>query len=92
MEQLKVGDTFSTPYESGCVVVEEPDGEGNFLATDSDGVICSFSTSMVEYRVTIFYFDRPREYKGSLDYVTTVRAAAIDRDIACSGVERVDGN
>lgn len=49
---LKVGDRFDTPFESGCEVTVPP-GEHdplvpqNFLATDSDGVVCEFSTVMV---------------------------------------------
>ena len=44
---IHTGDTFGTPYERGCVALEEPDEYGNFLATDSDGVECAYSTSMV---------------------------------------------
>lgn len=42
-----VGQPFSTPYESGCVALTEPDEYGNFEATDSDGVTCLFNTVMV---------------------------------------------
>lgn len=44
---LRIGDTFATPAESGCVVTGEPDAEGGFLALDSDGVECRFSLAMI---------------------------------------------
>jgi hypothetical protein len=44
---LAIGDTFNTPFEKGCVVTEEPDERGQFLALDSDGVECSFHVKMV---------------------------------------------
>lgn len=42
------GAVFSTPFESGCLVVSAPDDEGSFDALDSDGVLCRFSLQMVE--------------------------------------------
>lgn len=41
------GQVFSTPYESGCVVTELPESNGNFMALDSDGVECLFNLVMV---------------------------------------------
>lgn len=39
------GIIFDTPFEEGCKVLTEPDGDGEFLALDSTGVECSFSIS-----------------------------------------------
>ena len=47
MNALAIGDTFATPFESGCVVASRADEFGNFDAYDSDGVLCQFSASMV---------------------------------------------
>lgn len=44
---IKAGQTFSTPFESGCVATSDPDFLGNFDAYDSDGVLCGFSTVMI---------------------------------------------
>jgi hypothetical protein len=46
---MEVGDTFDTPFEKGCVVVEVYNDfrKGSFLATDSDGVLCQFHVDMV---------------------------------------------
>jgi hypothetical protein len=45
---LRVGCEFDTKYERGCRVVTMVDDNGNFTATDSDGAVCLYSTSMVE--------------------------------------------
>ena len=45
--KLAPGATFATPFESGCVVIDAPDSDGNFLAWDSDQVQCWYSTEMV---------------------------------------------
>lgn len=42
------GTRFSTPFESGCVALSEPDKFGSFDAYDSEGVICTFSVRMVK--------------------------------------------
>lgn len=47
MALLKPGVRFSTPFESGCIVVGEPDQFGAFVALDSDGVACEYSVPMV---------------------------------------------
>jgi len=50
---LQPGYTFSTVLpngnliETGCKVIEAPDEFGAFVAIDSEGVECTFSTSMV---------------------------------------------
>lgn len=46
-ERIVPGAVFSTPFESGCVVVTTPDDYGNFDALDSDGVRCQFTLAMV---------------------------------------------
>lgn len=46
---LHVGTVFNTPFESNCVVTSEIDTEGNFLAKDSEGVECEFSTEMISF-------------------------------------------
>ncbi|WP_274032435.1 hypothetical protein [Streptomyces sp. MMBL 11-1] len=40
--------TFDTVAEKGCRVVTEPDHQGCFLAVDSSGVQCEFTTNMVQ--------------------------------------------
>lgn len=48
--ELAVGTTFDTSFESGCVVTSALESFGkasSFLALDSDGVECQFSTAMV---------------------------------------------
>lgn len=47
MDDIRIGRTFNTPYEKGCVVASEPDIVGNFDAYDSDGVLCSYSPAMI---------------------------------------------
>lgn len=42
-----VGCLFDTVAERGCTATSEPDAVGNFLAVDSDGVECEFSTQMI---------------------------------------------
>ncbi len=42
------GMIFDTPFETGCRAVTAPDARGNFDAYDSEGVLCSFNTIMVE--------------------------------------------
>jgi hypothetical protein len=44
---MNVGDVFNTPFESGCIVTEEPDQFGNFLALDHEGVECQYNMKMV---------------------------------------------
>jgi hypothetical protein len=44
---LNVGDIFDTPFETGCVVTEPVDSDGNFVAIDSDGVECNYTVRMV---------------------------------------------
>lgn len=44
---LVPGRRFDTPFEAGCVVFSAPDTDGNFLAWDSDNVLCEFSVVMV---------------------------------------------
>lgn len=47
--EIRPGRVFSTPFESGCVVVTEilePEF-GSFDARDSDGVLCRFVLAMV---------------------------------------------
>lgn len=47
--EIRPGRVFSTPFESGCVVVTEiiePEF-GSFAALDSDGVLCRFVLAMV---------------------------------------------
>lgn len=39
---LRVGTRFATEVETGCIVTAAPDGDGGFLALDSDGVECRF--------------------------------------------------
>ena len=46
-KNLKPGTIFATPFESGCIVVTEPNEDGGFLALDSDKVECWFSVVMV---------------------------------------------
>lgn len=45
--EIKEGTVFNTPFEKGCVAVSSPDQFGGFVATDSDGVECSYSVAMV---------------------------------------------
>jgi hypothetical protein len=45
--ELIPGTLFNTPFENGCVVISSPDGEGTFVAYDSDGIECEFNTVMV---------------------------------------------
>jgi hypothetical protein len=43
------GAKFDTPFESGCVVADDPEWDGfgpSFTAYDSEGVACQFSTTM----------------------------------------------
>lgn len=47
MLHVPIGTTFDTDYEKGCVSMTEPDSHGNFLAQDSDGVICSYHVLMI---------------------------------------------
>jgi hypothetical protein len=42
-----VGGLFDTVAERGCVATSEPDEVGNFLAVDSEGVECEFTTRMI---------------------------------------------
>lgn len=44
---ISAGTVFDTEYEQGCIAHSTPDEVGNFDATDSDGVVCSFSLAMV---------------------------------------------
>lgn len=44
---VKRGDTFSTPFESGCIALSDPDEYGNFDGLDSDRVVCGFSLAML---------------------------------------------
>ena len=37
-----MGTRFATEVETGCIVTTAPDGDGGFLALDSDGVECLF--------------------------------------------------
>lgn len=46
--QIEKDWTFNTVAEKGCRVISEPDDDGNFLAVDSSGVTCEFTTAMVE--------------------------------------------
>lgn len=50
-DPLQPGVQFSTPYESGCIVLTAPITEGplrgSFTALDSDGVECSYHVCMV---------------------------------------------
>ena len=43
---IAVGTVFDTPFEKGCVALAEPDVYGNFDGRDSEGVVCTFSTTM----------------------------------------------
>lgn len=45
--RLEPGTRFDTPFEAGCVVWSRPDADGDFLAHDSDNVLCGFSVAMV---------------------------------------------
>lgn len=45
---LVPGARFDTPFEAGCVVFSRPDEDGDFLAYDSDNVLCGFAVAMVE--------------------------------------------
>jgi len=45
--QLLPGTRFDTPFESGCVVWSRPDDDGEFLAHDSDNVLCAYNVVMV---------------------------------------------
>ena len=52
--ELEIGTVFNTPFETGCIVTSEltPFKNGrttgsSFLALDSEGVECQFSTNMV---------------------------------------------
>jgi hypothetical protein len=42
-----VGGLFDTIAERECVATSEPDDVGNFLAVDSEGVECEFTTQMI---------------------------------------------
>ena len=44
---MVIGDRFDTMFETGCTVSSLPDVDGNFLAIDSDGVVCVFHVDMV---------------------------------------------
>lgn len=52
---LVPGAVFDTPFESGCVALEEPDVDGNFLGRDSDGVECQFNVVMIERVEVVSY-------------------------------------
>ena len=68
-DQLTVGTEFATPFEAGCVVTQEPDPRGEFLARDSDGVECAYSVDMVAYVVYAIarpYRSRTAEYRGGV--------------------------
>ena len=45
---LKPGMVFRTAHEQGCVVVTEPNDQGEFRALDTDGVECAYSIEMIE--------------------------------------------
>lgn len=47
---IEVDTVFDTPFETGCrvtVVCPDSNVSSNFMAIDSDGVECEFSTVMV---------------------------------------------
>jgi len=58
---LKVGTVFDTEYEDGCRVTVAPNADHgyvargttapqvNFLASDSEGVECEYSTAMIAW-------------------------------------------
>jgi hypothetical protein len=43
----KIGDTFDTNHETGCVATSLPDVSGMFTALDSDGIECTYCVEMV---------------------------------------------
>lgn len=40
---IVAGTVFDTPFEKGCVAMTAPDETGWFEASDSEGVVCSFT-------------------------------------------------
>ncbi len=44
---VKAGDTFDTPFESGCKALSDPDEYGGVDGLDSEGVRCLFHVSMI---------------------------------------------
>lgn len=46
-ETIEVGQYFDTLFEEGCKVLTVPDCYGNFVAEDSEGIVCNFGLNMI---------------------------------------------
>ena len=55
--RLFPGAVFSTPFESGCVVIDAPNERGELVAADSEGVLCTFSLVVGGMPLTLLEHD-----------------------------------
>jgi hypothetical protein len=73
--EIYAGTEFSTLIEDHCIAIEMPDKDGNFSATDSEGVECTFNTNMVvgheNFIIPLWFRNHPQfiQSNAGKDYI-----------------------